>query len=428
MIRAGLIGFGTVGTGVLRILKKNRSIIAERVGEAIEVVRVADQDLKRNRGISLNRSILTKNPDEILNDPGIPIVIELIGGIEPAKSFILKAIKNKKHVVTANKALLAEHGAEIFSAAAKAGVEVGFEASVAGGIPIIKAIREGLVGNQILSIYGIINGTSNYILTQMSEKGLGFQEALSLARKKGYAEADPSLDVDGIDAVHKLVILLLFSFGRMVRLKDIYTEGIRNLSSLDIEYAREFGYRVKLLAIARSHKGKLEARVHPTMVPLSSQLAMVEGAYNAVHISGDASGPLIFSGQGAGMMPAASAVVSDLADIAKSIQMGLTPAGSFAWRAGLVSPIEQISGRYYLRFTVVDKPGVLAQISRILGMHGISIAQVIQKGQAEGRGVPVVILTHDSTEKNLQSALKITDKLAVIRAPTVLLRIEDRVM
>jgi len=428
MIPAGLIGFGTVGTGVLKILRRNRSIIAERVGEAIEVVKVADKDLRRKRGISLDRSILTKDPDEILNDPEIPIVIELIGGIEPARSFILKAIKNRKHIVTANKALLAEHGAEIFSAAAKAGVELGFEASVAGGIPIIKAIREGLVGNQILSIYGIINGTSNYILTQMSEKGLGFQEALSIARKKGYAEANPSLDVDGIDAVHKLVILLLFSFGRMVRIKDIYTEGIRNLSSLDIEYAREFGYRVKLLAIARSHKGKLEARVHPTMVPMSSQLAMVEGAYNAVHISGDASGPLIFSGQGAGMMPAASAVVSDLADIARSIQMGMTPASSFSWRAGLVKPIEQISGKYYLRFTVVDKPGVLAQIARILGMHRISIAQVIQKGQSEGQGVPVVILTHDSTEKNLQSALKMTDKLAVIRAPTVLLRIEDSVL
>jgi len=428
MIRAGLIGFGTVGTGVLKILRRNRSIITERIGESLEIVRVADQDLRRKRGISLNRSILTKNPDEIINDPGIAIVIELIGGIEPARSYILKAIKNRKHVVTANKALLAEHGAEIFSAAAKAGVELGFEASVAGGIPIIKAIREGLVGNQILSIYGIINGTSNYILTQMSEKGLSFQEALSLARKKGYAEADPSLDVDGIDAVHKLVILLLFSFGRMVRIKDIYTEGIRNLSSLDIEYAREFGYRVKLLAIARRHKGRLEARVHPTMVPLTSQLAMVEGAYNAVHISGDASGPLVFSGQGAGMMPAASAVVSDLADIAKSIRTGIAPARSFAWRAGLVKPTEQISGRFYLRYTVVDRPGVLAQIARILGMHGISIAQVIQKGQAGGRGVPVVILTHDSPEKNLMSALKMTDRLAVVRAPTVLLRIEDRVL
>lgn len=433
----GLIGFGTVGTGVLRLLRRNRRLIIDRLGMPLDMAKIVDKDLSRGRGVPVDKSILSRNPDDILDDPEIPIVIELMGGLEPARTFILKAVKKGKHVVTANKALLAEHGAEVFDAARASGVEIGFEASVAAGIPIVRAIREGLVGNRISSLHAIINGTSNYILTQMAEKGIDFGEALAIARKKGYAEADPTLDVDGIDAAHKLAILILLSFGQRIDVKDIHTEGIRRISPLDIEFAGEFGYRIKLLSIARDHDGAIEARVHPAMVPMHSQFAVVEGVFNAIHVSGDASGPLIFSGQGAGGMPAASAVVSDVVDIAGKVLSGMgKEAPRRSWksgstgpvRPGRVQPMGDIAGRYYLRFTAVDRPGVLARIARILGEHKISIAQVIQKSQAGAGGVPVVILTHEARERDLMSALKKTDRLSVVKARTSLLRIEDNVL
>jgi homoserine dehydrogenase len=427
-INVGLIGLGTVGTGALRILRDNAELIRHRVGVPIEVTRVAVRDLGRDRGVSLPKGLLTNDPSKILDDASIDIVVELIGGYEPAKELILAAIARGKHVVTANKALLAAHGAELQRAARQASVNLGFEASVGGGIPVIKALKEALAGNRILSIYGIINGTSNYILSKMTDEGRSFQDVLAEAQRAGYAEADPTFDVGGIDTAHKLAILVNLAFGAYVNVKDIFTEGITSISPLDIDFGKQLGYRLKLLAIAKMHDGEIEARVHPTMVPDEYPIAKIGGVYNAVQIVGDASDDIMLSGRGAGSLPTGSAVVADIIDIAKQIL--LAPSRSLpAAEAGEARPIklqriESIRCIYYFRLVVLDQPGVLAQISGILGRHRISIAQMIQRGRKEGGSVPLVIMTHTALERDVQNAILEIKSLSCVSEQPVVIRVE----
>lgn len=429
-IYLGLIGLGTVGTGVVKVLEQNKGIIRERLGVDLVIKGIADLDITRDRGLTIDKGLLTTDATDIIKDSDISIVIELIGGYEPAKTFILKAIEEGKHIVTANKALLSTFGMEIFEKAKQKKVDVGFEASVGGGIPIIKAIKEGLNANRIESLYGIINGTANYILTKMTNEGEEYEKVLKLTQKKGYAEADPTFDVEGIDTAHKLAILVSIAFGVTLTPNNIYTEGITHISPLDIEFAREFGYKIKLLAIAKEEDNRLEARVHPTMVPLKHPLAGVDDVFNAVYIKGNAVGPVMFFGKGAGMMPTASAVVADVIDIARNMVQGISvrvpPLSFFKERKGIeVKSIGDVEVQHYLRFTVVDKPGVLSKISGILGNHNISIASVMQKGRRAGEAVPVVIITHHALSKNLCHALEEIDKLDVILDKTISIRIED---
>lgn len=425
-INVGIIGLGTVGTGTLRILQENAELIRHRVGVPIEVTKIAVRDLKRERGVKVPPGLLTDNPSKILDDPNIDIVAELIGGYEPAKELILTAIARGKHVVTANKALLAAHGAEIHKAARLASVNLGFEASVGGGIPVIKALKEALAGNRILSIYGIINGTSNYILTKMTEEGRSFADVLAEAQDAGYAEADPTFDVGGIDTAHKLAILVSLAFGAYIDLKDIYTKGITSISPLDIEFGKQLGYKVKLLAIAKMHNGQVEARVHATMVPDEYPIAKVSGVYNAIQIVGDACDDIMLYGRGAGSMPTGSAVVGDIMDISRNILM--EPSRKLPTpveRAPVeVQPMDSITSIYYLRFMALDQPGVLSQISGILGKHNISIAQVIQRGRKEGGAVPLVIMTHTALERDVQKALIEVKGLSSVREEPVLIRVE----
>ncbi|MEE9614768.1 MAG: homoserine dehydrogenase [Thermodesulfobacteriota bacterium] len=433
-INVGLIGFGTVGTGVVKILKDNAGVLRDKLGCEVILKKVADRDTKRDRGVELEKGVLVSDASEILNDPEISIVIELIGGTTAAKDITLEALKKGKHVATANKALLSTHAREIFEAAAKGGLNIGFEASVAGGIPIIKALREGLAANRIESMYGIINGTANYILTKMSKEGGKFEGVLAQAQKKGYAEADPAYDVDGIDTAHKLAILIDLAYGTFVSLDDIYTEGISNITEIDIKFAEEFGYVIKLLAIAKAPggvEGGIEARVHPTMIPLDHPLASVDGVFNAVHLKGDAVGSTMFYGMGAGMMPTASAVVADVVDICRDILKGcpgrLSPLGH---TEGAVKDVEikgmdELEMSYYLRFSAMDRPGVLSTISGVLGSHNISISSVIQKGRQAGGAVPLVIITHNAVERELRSAIKDIEKLDVIKDEVRFIRIEE---
>jgi homoserine dehydrogenase len=427
-INIGLLGWGTVGTGVVKLLQSNSRLIARRLGASLLIKRIADLDLERKRKVKVDRKILTRDARDVINDPEIDIVVELIGGYEPAKTYILESLKAGKRVVTANKALLARDGDAIFEAAQRAGMEVGFEASVGGGIPIVRSLNEGFVGNRIQSILGIINGTANYILSRMSEEGEEFVTILKGAQEKGYAEADPTIDVEGIDAAHKLAILVRLAFGTKIGFKAIYTEGITRITPLDLAFAHEFGYRVKLLAIAKRDKAGIEARVHPTMVPQNSLLAEVRDVFNAIYVTGDAMGPMMLYGKGAGMMPTASAVVGDMVEIAHSLLgggTGKTPT-YLAGKDLKVKDMEELVGQYYLRFRVVDRPGVLAQISGILGKHQISIASVIQKGRRVEKAVPIVIMTHEAKEREIRRALEKIDRLQVVRDKTVFIRIENR--
>ena len=429
-IGVGLIGFGTVGTGVARILLQNASLIQRRVGVPLELVRVADLDVTRDRGVTLSPGILTTDARDVLDDPAIDVVLELIGGYGVAKQVILDAMARGKHVVTANKALLAVHGEESFEAAARHHVDLGFEASVGGGIPVIRALTEGLAANTVLSIYGIINGTSNYILSRMTSQGHGFQEVLAESQRAGYAEADPTFDVEGIDSAHKLSIMVSLAYGTPVNVKEVYTEGISHLAPLDITYAKEFGYTIKLLGIAKFSDGEVEARVHPTMIPSSSPIAQVDGVYNAIQLVGDAAGDIVLYGQGAGAMPTGSAVVSDVIAIARNLLTGSTgrvPPASFQQdqrRPLRIRPMEEITSLYYMRFMVLDKPGVLSKITGVLGDHRISISSVIQQGRKEGQTVPVVIMTHRASERNVQTALREIDPMAFVSEPTTLIRVE----
>jgi len=430
-IYIGLIGFGTVGTGVVKILQEKAKLLEERLGFSLILKRIADLDITRDRGIKVSPAILTTNVAEVIEDPEISIIVELIGGLEPARTFILQAMAKGKHIVTANKALLAVHGLEIFKAAEEYGVDLGFEGSVGGGIPIIRALKEGLVANKIQVIFGILNGTSNYILSEMTARNQKFEEVLKKAQELGYAEADPTLDIQGIDTAHKLSILIALAYGVQVKLEDIYTEGITSIAPMDVEYAKELGYHIKLLAIAKSDGGPIEARVHPTLLPADHLLSTVSGPFNAIFVKGDAVGSTLFYGPGAGMMPTASAVVSDLVDLSRNLRLGVNrrvPLLSYQrpyLKEGDIKSIENVSCPYYLRFTVVDRPGVLSRISGILGDLDISIASVIQKGRRAEKAVPIYIVTHEAREKNMQKALQVIDRLPIIVDKTVYMRIED---
>jgi len=431
-IKVGLIGFGTVGAGVVRILEENMELIEKRMGAKIVLKRIADIDLETDRGVKLRPGILTRRAEEVIEDPEITILMELMGGTDLAKEFILKAIQHKKHIITANKALLALHGDEIFAEAHRFGVDVSFEASVGGGIPLIRSIKEGLVANRIQSIFGILNGTSNYILSKMTDEGRNFKEVLREAQKEGYAEADPSYDIEGIDAAHKLTILIRLAFGTSIQFQEIFIGGISNITPLDIQFSREFGYRIKLLAIAKMDQGKIEARVHPTMIPEGHLLSTVDGVFNAIYIKGDAVGATLFYGQGAGQMPTGSAVVGDLVELGRNLLVGATgrrvPPLSFQESAIEKIPLKRVDEvvmPFYMRFSALDRPGVLSKISGILGENDISIAAVTQKERQISGAVPIVMMTHEAYEKNVQRALKEIDRLDVVKGKTMFIRVED---
>ena len=430
-VNVGLIGFGTVGTGVVRLLIEQKELLARRLGADLVLAKVADLDLERSRTVAVPRELLTSRAVEILDDPGIDIVVELIGGLNTARDYILAAIERGKHVVTANKALLAHHGNDLLAAAAAKGVEIAFEAAVCGAIPIILALRQGLAANRIQELFGILNGTCNYILTQMSQQGISYAQALAEAQAAGYAEADPALDVEGTDTAHKLAILMSLSYGARLDLEAIAVEGISRLDPLDLQFAREFGYRLKLLAITRDDGHRVEARVHPTLIPREHILSRVSGAMNAVYVTGEATGPILLYGQGAGMMPTASAVVSDILDLARNLIRGgagrVPPLGcrTALESTRLIKPLNDLVTNYYFRFAALDRPGVLAQVSGVLGNYGISIAAVTQKGREVACTVPIVMITHEAREADVRQALKMIDQLPVVSPPAIFYRIED---
>ncbi len=430
-ISIGLIGFGNIGTGVVKLLQQNEKLITQKLGAKLVLKKIADINITSSRGVKVPPNTLTTNAQDILNDPDISIVIELMGGYEPARTFVLDAIKKGKHVVTANKAMLATYGNEIFPAAQKEGVDIGFEASVGGTIPIIKTLKESLVANKINSIVGIMNGTCNFILTKMTDEGKPFDMVLKEAQQLGFAEADPTFDIEGIDTSHKMAIVLSLAYGRKVNLKEIYLEGITKISSEDIAFAKELGYRIKLLAIGMLKGDAVEARIHPTMIASGHLLANVNRNYNAFHLVGDASGPVFLFGQGAGMMPTASAVFSDILDSARNVMKGISgrvPLRSIT-ETGMKTikliPMDNIETKYYFRFSVLDRPGVLSKISGILGEHNISLATVIQKARGEAGPVPIVMTTYKAKEKDVRQALKKIDKLNIVRGKTIFIRIED---
>ncbi len=427
-INIGIIGFGTVGSGTAKILLNKQKDFEKKLGFPVVLKRIADCDIKRDRGIRLKKGMLVSDASEILNDPDIDIVVELIGGTKAAKEITLEAIAKGKHVVTANKALLAEAGKQIFKTAVKNNVYIGYEASVAGSIPIIKVIRESLIGNKINKMYGIINGTANYILTKMSEETVEFSTVLKEAQELGYAEADPTFDIEGIDSAHKLTIMAALAFGIPFSFKKVYTEGITEITPMDIEFASEFGYKIKLLAIAKQDNNDVEVRVHPTMLPDDYILSDVNGVFNAIFVDGDATGAALYYGKGAGEMPTGSAVVSDIIDIAKNINNGAD-----AVMQGVEIPetselnirkMEDIYTSYYLRCSVKDKPGVLSKISGILGKHNISIKSMIQKGRESEKAVTIVMMTHEAREKDMMRALKEINRLSIVSAKIMYLRVE----
>ena len=431
-INAGLLGIGTVGAGTWDVLGGNAGEIERRAGRAIRIARVADKAVAKARGIVRGKAKVTSNALEVTRARDIDIVIELIGGTSVAKDLVLDAIRHGKHVVTANKALLATHGNEIFAAAQNKGVMVAFEAAVGGGIPIIKALREGLTANRIEWIAGIINGTSNFILSEMRDKGHSFAESLREAQRKGYAEADPSFDIEGIDAAHKLTILSALAYGIPMQLRKAYTEGISKLTREDIAYAEEFGYRIKLLGITRRARKGIELRVHPTLVPARRLIANVEGVMNAILVKGDTVGPTLYYGAGAGSQPTASAVVADLVDVTRLITSDPEHrVPHLAFQPDRLSdapilPIEAVETSYYLRLRVIDRPGVLADVTRALADSRISIDAMVQKEPGEGaRRVDIVMLTHLALEKNINAAMARIEKLPTVVGKVTRIRLEQ---
>jgi len=432
-IGIGILGLGTVGTGIARLLTENQSLIAKRLGATLTIKRAADLDIDRDRGVRFDDGVLTNEAISVVNDPDVDIVLEMIGGKGAALELINGAIENGKHVVTANKALLAEKGVEIFQKATAADVNIAFEPSVGGCMPIVKTLRESLAGNRIQSICGILNGTCNYILSKITEERQTFADALAEAQAHGFAEADPGLDVDGIDTAHKLAIISALAYGMAFNFSDIYMEGISGITPMDIEFAEQCGYRIKLLAITKydEYEDAVEVRVHPTMIPDANPLSKVDGTLNAVTISGDAVGDMMLYGHGAGMMPTASAVLSDIVDIARSMLTGggiRVPMLSFQManiRKFAVRPIDEISTHYYFRFSALDSPGVLSKISGILGDHGISIKSVHQIERDLDGAVPIFMLTHAALEAQVKSALAKISALDVITDAPVLIRIEE---
>jgi homoserine dehydrogenase len=430
-IQIGLVGVGTVGGGVVKIAAQRFESLRKERGLPLRLSRIVDKDASRFSALPVGQAVCSSNVDDILNDHAIQVVIELVGGTTFARDIVLAALERKKHVITANKALLAIHGPEIFEAAAKTGVSVYFEAAVGGGMPVIKTIREGLAGNDIFSVKTIINGTSNYILTKMSRDGQPFESVLKKAQSKGYAETDPTLDVGGGDSGHKVAIMASLISGGYVPYASVNIEGITSIAREDIAYARELGYTIKLLGIIKKDTtdSRLDVRVHPAMLPNSHILASVSNVYNAVLFEGDAVGQILLYGRGAGEMPTASAVISDIIDVASNIAAKTAvriPMGYYsASRSVPLKPIDEIETRYYLRFTVSDKPGVFASIASCLCAENISIASIMQKEITEEKRVPVIILTHAVKEKNIRAALAQIEALENVKKVTQVIRIED---
>ncbi|MBK6981213.1 MAG: homoserine dehydrogenase [Betaproteobacteria bacterium] len=431
-MRVGLLGLGTVGGGTVEVLRRNREEIARRAGREIVVVMASARDLAKARPVGVEGISLVADPAAIVSHPDIEIVVELIGGETRARELVMAAIASGKHVVTANKALLAKHGNELFAAAHAQGVMVAFEAAVAGGVPIIKAIREGLTANRIEWLAGIINGTCNYILSEMRDKGLPFDVVLAEAQRLGYAEADPSFDIDGIDAAHKLTILSAIAFGIPMQFDRACIEGIGKLTAADIKYAEGLGYRIKLLGISRRTPGGIELRVHPTLVPARRLIANVEGVMNAILVKGDAVGPTLYYGRGAGAEATASAVVADLVDVTRMATADpehRVPHLAFQpdrLSAIPILPMEEVETACYLRLRALDRPGVLADVTRICADRGISIDAIFQKEAGEGEEqVDVVILTHRTREKDVNAAIRAIESLATIASPVIRIRLEE---
>lgn len=428
VINLGLFGFGNIGSGLVKILKERQAWLREKIGVKIVLKKICDKNISSKRIVAVGRNLLTTNPRDILNDPQIDTVVELIGGVHPAKEYISEALKRGKYVITANKALLAEEGEELFNLARQHQKSIYFEASVGAGIPIIKSLREGLVANKFLGIFGIVNGTSNFILSQMSANNSTFEAALKEAKKRRFCEVDPSLDIDGVDSAHKLILLTYLAFGKLVSLKDVFIEGISRISLADVVYAKEMGLEIKLLAIAKKNNDQLEIRVHPTLIPQEHLLSSVNGVFNAIYVSSDLAGDLIFYGPGAGQMSAVSAVISDLVDLTQDIKAGLfKPTLDVVVDTSVkkISKISEIACRYYIRFMVIDKPGVFAKISGLLGKHNVSIATVTQKERKKQKVVPIVMITHEAKEKDLRLALDEIDRLTIVREKAVAIRIEE---
>lgn len=431
-VKVGLLGLGTVGCGTVNVLSRNSEEITRRAGRGIQITHASARDLSKPRLCETSGIKLTENPMDVVNDPDVDIVVELIGGYDPAKQLVLTAINNGKHVVTANKALIALHGDELFSAAQQKGVMVAFEAAVAGGIPIIKAIREGLSGNRIEWLAGIINGTGNFILTEMRDKGRDFADVLKEAQQLGYAEADPAIDVEGIDAAHKLTILASIAFGVPLQFDKVYTEGISKITRDDVSYAEQLGYRIKHLGIARRGNGGIELRVHPTLIPYRRLIANVDGVMNAVLVMADAVGPTMYYGAGAGADPTASAVVADVIDVARVLTSdpeNRVPHLAFqpdALSDEPILPMDKVNTAYYLRLQAADKPGVLAEVTRILGDSGISIEAIIQKEPIDGESdVPIIMLTHKVLEQKMNQAIADIEALDSINGSVTRIRMED---
>lgn len=422
-INIGMIGLGTVGTGVYKILTEQRQLLEARLGLSLHLKKIVVRDPKKKREVNPPKELLSSNIKDILDDPEISLVIEVMGGAD--NDYPRQALEKGKHVVTANKALLAERGKVLFKLAEERGLFLGYEAAVAGGIPVIRAMEESFVGNNLQQIHGIINGTANYILSQMTEQGSSFDVALKEAQRQGFAEQDPKMDIEGIDAAQKLALLISLGFGVTPQVGGILVEGIRNLTHLDIAFATKLGYVVKLLAIAKSHGNKIEARVHPTMIPQNHPLGKIHGVFNAILLNGDAVGEVLFWGRGAGMMPTASAVVSDVGLVARFLSQGVkAPLIQHPWKELSYLPADELQSEFYLRFSVVDQAGVMAQIAGILGQKGISISSIYQQERDEGNKVPVVVMTHEAAEQQIRQALQEIDKLKTVLDKTVVIRVE----
>lgn len=423
-VRIGLIGLGTVGQGVVKLWAQNKKVIEEKTGLRLTFKKIVDKNSAVFGKMRLSREICSLKAEDILFDPEIDLVIELIGGINPAKRYILTALEQGKAVVTANKALLAERGEEIFKLAAQKEMEIGFEASVAGAVPIISSLKNNLVASRIKSIFGVINGTCNYILTRMEEEEISFQEALEMAQKFGYAEAKPQLDIEGIDTAHKICILSTIAFGTFIPLKRIYIEGITKITLPDLKYIEELGFSLKLLAIAKERQGKLDLRVHPTLMPQSCPLAQIRGIFNGIYLKAEAVEEMMFYGLGAGSFPTASAVLSDVINLSHRLKKNFVPCRPFWGKRKVFVDIQDTTNRYYLRFTTVDRPGVLAKIAHVLGTNKISISSVIQKEKHQKNRVPIIIMTHSALEKNLRKAIQTIDRLPEVKSKTLVLRVE----
>ncbi|MEO1963252.1 MAG: homoserine dehydrogenase [Cycloclasticus sp.] len=431
VVKVGLLGLGTVGGGTVNVLKRNSIEISRRSGCEVVVTKACARNITRERICDTDGIQLTTNPNDVINDPDIQIVLELMGGDEPAKSLILSALSQGKHVVTANKALIASHGNELFAAAADNNVTLAYEAAIAGGIPIVKAMREGLSANKIEWLAGIINGTGNFILTEMRDKGSAFADVLKEAQELGYAEADPEYDVEGIDAAHKLCILASLAFGMPLNFEKVYTEGISTITPLDVTYAEELGYRIKHLGVARKSDAGVEMRVHPTLIPEKRLIANVDGVMNAVVVKGDAVGSTLYYGPGAGAEATASSVIADIVDICRQLDV---PSDKTVPSLGFISdqlqeiallPIEDVTTAFYLRLSVEDKPGVMAGITTILAENGISIEAMLQKEPKHGTTAQVILLTNSVVEKALIAALKGIESLDSIKEPAIRIRVES---